>query len=1387
MTGKNLKVALQITADLNQARREMKSFETDLVDSAKAADTATQAQQKVSKSSFNASDSIKKMSSATDMKDGTKQLNVYDQQLNKVTGSSAQFAESNNKVLQSLKGFAPQLLSISAASAGFIAISMDTVNKAAELKNKSALGGLNVEEFQYYAAGAKTVGIQTEKLGDIFKDTRDKVGDFTLNGGGELKDFFDNVASKVGVTASQFKNLNSMQTLQLIYDTSKKAGLSDNEIVNVLESVADEATALIPLLEKSGEGFKKFGDKAKASGAILSQDMVKDAIAAKNAMGDVQDKITGLTNKMVANAVPAITFLAQNLDVLAQAGMIVASVYVARLAPSIIDSTKATIADLVAKGQAIFLSKSRASALLLEANAAQVKTAAEVKSAQTALAGAMGTSAQTAAQARLTTARIADSAATLTQSRAQEIYNSTMARSRMAAGALLGALGGPVGLAVAIAGITASFLLMKGSNDVAVDALGEQSKSVAELAEEYKKLEVTQQRVLLREAIAQSEKLTVSYKEQKNDLLGLVDAIRHNSSVSEVSKAKAQALFEQYRFGKITAGQLATGINSLKDVSDSLKGSIDKQAQSANKAATELNKKNKVVTAYGGQVSATTILTDGMSESLKAVGNNAQSAAGQIGFLSKAHKELLQSAQNNTLSNWFQIDAMKKGVDPALAAKDAKSVEMLNADPNSTQTYFKAPDDVSTANALELKTEKERLALEQKVTKEKETHKQQELLQKAITASSNEQIRNMLMVYQGFLKTGVPDSIARYLTTEVGREGDFLSKNVFGTHKDKNNSETNVGIISSQKTRAKELLSDLRNKSLLNSDGNIKPVQEAVDVQTARVVYDLLNKDQYASSKNALLGGKSYKELQQVVGNNFIGWDIKGNKLGKDLVNNNIARMDGYKNKLDQILGPDPSAMLSGFSKMNSLSDDINKAQEQQDKNRISLRESLWTEEEKAKEEHIKKLNEIEKAGFSDTEKNQLIAKENKRYEEALSKRPEILKRVNESMTELDQSWLKASGDGLEASLTAVDEKWKQPKADLASLMMTEPNALQSDKYQKMLVKIDFVIDQEKLTLQYNDAVDQFKQLDELRNSRLTNLKTQFDSGEITQPQYAEQAKVINEQLRPEMQKMVELAWQYADAMQGVAGERARADIQAMQQSMVETNNEFKKFLPTAEQLNEQIAGGMTDSMMDFIDGTKSAGDAFRQFASDFLRQIAQMILKQMLFNAISQLGGGAGAGATAGSGGAGGMVAGLLSSAFSGKGFSTGGYTGSGGKYDPAGLVHKDEFVIRKESTSQQGAKEFLSYFNRYGMDSLNKFKGYSSGGLVGAPQVNLPNIPTPKVADPAAMIANSTSFSANQNFYLVDDPARILDVLKSGASQENLVVMMSRDPAKFKSALKL
>ncbi|MEU9560350.1 phage tail tape measure protein [Streptomyces fumanus] len=60
-------------------------------------------------------------------------------------------------------------------------------------------------------------------------------------------------------------------------------------------------------------------------------------------------------------------------------------------------------------------------------------------------------------------------------------------------------------------------------------------------------------------------------------------------------------------------------------------------------------------------------------------------------------------------------------------------------------------------------------------------------------------------------------------------------------------------------------------------------------------------------------------------------------------------------------------------------------------------------------------------------------------------------------------------------------------------------------------------------------------------------------------------------------------------------------------------------------------------------------------------------------------------------------------------KGFAAGGFTGPGGKYQPAGIVHAGEYVLPKEATSRIGLGP-LEYMRRTG-----KLPGYAGGGLVG------------------------------------------------------------------------
>lgn len=57
---------------------------------------------------------------------------------------------------------------------------------------------------------------------------------------------------------------------------------------------------------------------------------------------------------------------------------------------------------------------------------------------------------------------------------------------------------------------------------------------------------------------------------------------------------------------------------------------------------------------------------------------------------------------------------------------------------------------------------------------------------------------------------------------------------------------------------------------------------------------------------------------------------------------------------------------------------------------------------------------------------------------------------------------------------------------------------------------------------------------------------------------------------------------------------------------------------------------------------------------------------------------------------------------------FAEGGYTGHGGKYDPAGVVHRGEYVLTKEQTNRLGIDRIEAFANG------GKLPGYATGGPV-------------------------------------------------------------------------
>lgn len=183
----------------------------------------------------------------------------------------------------------------------------DFVDQAKAVSNLSRVAGEGYESFQLYAAGAKTVGVEQDKLADILKDTNDKIGDFLQTGAGPMADFFEKIGPKVGITADMFRDLSGKDALQLYVDGLEKANLSQSEMTFYMEAIASDATLLLPLLKNGGAGFSAMAQEALDAGAVITESGRKSAKDFGDSWQMLTLWITGVKNSVAQELLPTLT------------------------------------------------------------------------------------------------------------------------------------------------------------------------------------------------------------------------------------------------------------------------------------------------------------------------------------------------------------------------------------------------------------------------------------------------------------------------------------------------------------------------------------------------------------------------------------------------------------------------------------------------------------------------------------------------------------------------------------------------------------------------------------------------------------------------------------------------------------------------------------------------------------------------------------------------------------------------------------------------------------------------------------------------------------------------------------------------------------------------
>lgn len=466
-----------------------------------------------------------------------------------------------------------------------------------------------------------------------------------------------------------------------------------------LNSVMSQTPALAKAIAE-GMGvtigdLKKLGEQGKITTEVMisalqkvapqiEKEYAKTATTISESFNRVNNEITkliGETDKLFnisTHVVEGVTALSENLTSLAVVGGVVASVFAGRYATAMVSSTKATLQDLQTK----ILAHQQEQQMRLQEHSSRIKNLriialeekiqldlaiAKLRDAQMSQMSAVTTKAQQLAMQQLITAQIGYEIQLRKSTQATQLYNvaqtetiATTSALRMVSSSLLGVFGGAGGLAITLATLAGGYLLFKENTQKATIELDIQGKSVAQLVEEYKKLEEHQKRQLMRDLTEQIKKAREEHKLAVTDLGIYIDYLSEVGWVSSDTAKQVSQLAKDYRQGKIGLQEFGDKMNELTGIEEHHKQKLDEKIDRLTTAKRELKLKNDILNGYQNVTQQATDKNKTFNDTLKDTAERAKQAKSQLEALSEEGKKYLDSLTSAKKLGYIQTN-MKYG------------------------------------------------------------------------------------------------------------------------------------------------------------------------------------------------------------------------------------------------------------------------------------------------------------------------------------------------------------------------------------------------------------------------------------------------------------------------------------------------------------------------------------------------------------------------------------------------------------------------------------------------------------------------------------------------------------------------------------------------------
>lgn len=238
------------------------------------------------------------------VKANREELERFDRQSKQTSSSTERLSARWSSATRIAGGLTSALGLSTAGFAAMVARQASAARETAALASSIGVSTGRLQELQY---AAKSVGLESDAMGDILKDVSDKIGDAYANGGGEALDVINNL----GLSVQDLINLRPDE--QLLAISQRLNELPRAARINALESLGNDLSRLLPLLENNAAGLKAAADEARDFGYALDEEQNKALVAAGNGLTRLTGFAEGFANRLTIAVAPAISQTTDNL------------------------------------------------------------------------------------------------------------------------------------------------------------------------------------------------------------------------------------------------------------------------------------------------------------------------------------------------------------------------------------------------------------------------------------------------------------------------------------------------------------------------------------------------------------------------------------------------------------------------------------------------------------------------------------------------------------------------------------------------------------------------------------------------------------------------------------------------------------------------------------------------------------------------------------------------------------------------------------------------------------------------------------------------------------------------------------------------------------------